>query len=372
MEQNRPYWKVIVSLAFSLSATVLTIFIGIRAIGYFMPFVIAWIIAAIAHPVVSWLETKIKIKRKFGSVIMIVVVLAAVIGILYLAASYLFGEVKGLIVTFPKWYAQITDGLKEIGNTFSGVISILPKGLRQTVESFGTNMDSTAGRIMEQISEPTVDVAGRFVKSVPTFLLGALVAFLAAYFFIADREEVLSWAKKVTPKPIAKRVTMVVDGLKHAVGGYFKAQFKIMCVIFVILLIGFMIMGQSYSLLLALLIAFLDFLPIFGTGTVLWPWMVYKVLMGDYRTAIMMLVLYLVALLTHQLLQPKLIGDSVGLKPLPTLFFLYIGWQIGSLLGVILAVPVGMILINLYEAGAFDYILDDVKILIRGIMNLRK
>ena len=72
------------------------------------------------------------------------------------------------------------------------------------------------------------------------------------------------------------------------------------------------------------------------------------------------------------MIQPKLVGDSVGLKPLPTLVFLYIGYKVGSILGLILAVPVGLILINMYRAGAFDYILDDVKILVRGIISLRK
>lgn len=372
MEQTRPYWKVIVSLAFSLLATAVTIFIGVQAIAYFMPFVIAWIIAAIAHPMVCWLENKIRIKKKFGSVLIIILVLAAVAGVLYLVGSYLFSEIKGLIVSFPEWYQQITDGFQKIGDSFSGVLELLPKNIRDAVASLGVNLDATAGKIIEQISEPAVDVTGRFVKSVPSALFGILIAFLAAYFFIADREEVITWAKKVTPKPISKRAGMVIDSLKHAVGGYFKAQLQIMCVIFVILLIGFLLMGQSYALLLALLIAFLDFLPIFGTGTVLWPWMIYKVLVGDYKMAIMMLVLYGVALVTHQLLQPKLIGDSVGLKPLPTLVFIYIGWKIGSLLGIILAVPVGMIIINLYEAGAFDYILDDVKILVKGVLDLRK
>ncbi len=372
MEQKRPYWKVIVSLAFSLLATFLTIFIGVKAISYFMPFVIAWIIAAISNPVVCWLEKRIKIKKKIGSVLMIILVLAAVVGIFYLVISGLVKEARGIIESFPEWYAQITQGIQEGGEKFSGIIHMLPQGIQNAVLSVSSNLDGMASKLISQISEPTVDVAGRFVKSVPSALLNALVTFLAAYFFIAEREETLAWAKKVTPEPIVKRVGMMVRSLKKSVGGYFKAQLQIMVVVFGILLVGFLLIGQSYSGLLALLIAILDFLPFFGTGTALWPWMVYKVIVGDYKTAIFLLIIYVVALMTHQLLQPKLIGDHVGLKPLPTLVFLYIGWQIGSVMGIILAVPVGMILINMYEAGAFDYILDDVKILLKGILGLRK
>jgi predicted PurR-regulated permease PerM len=76
--------------------------------------------------------------------------------------------------------------------------------------------------------------------------------------------------------------------------------------------------------------------------------------------------------LIRQLIQPKLVGDEVGLKALPTLVLLYLGYKVGSIWGMIFAVPIGMIVINMYHAGAFDYILDDVKILIRGILKLRK
>ena len=76
--------------------------------------------------------------------------------------------------------------------------------------------------------------------------------------------------------------------------------------------------------------------------------------------------------LVRQLIQPKLVGDSMGLNPLYTLFLLYLGYRVGSVLGMIFAVPIGLILLNLYQAGAFDYILNDVKILAEGILSLRE
>ena len=74
----------------------------------------------------------------------------------------------------------------------------------------------------------------------------------------------------------------------------------------------------------------------------------------------------------RQLLQPKLVGDSMGMNPLVTLLLLYVGYRIKGVLGMILAVPLGLVLINMCQAGAFDYILDDVKILVEGILGLRE
>ena len=81
--------------------------------------------------------------------------------------------------------------------------------------------------------------------------------------------------------------------------------------------------------------------------------------------------IYAVTQLVRQFIQPKLVGDSMGLNPLFTLVLLYIGYKVGSVLGMIFAVPIGVIAVNLYKAGAFDYILDDVKILAEGVLSLR-
>lgn len=372
MENTRPYWKVIVSLALSLTATVLVIVIGINALIYFMPFVIGWLIASIANPLVCWLEKKMKIEKKFGSALIIILVLAAVIGLLYLGISRLVSEASGLIAGFPELYNQMSEGFKEIGDSLSGFFQILPRGIRNGILTLASNFEETMGNLISKMSEPTVNAAGRFAKSLPNVLIATIVTIISAYFFIADRENVIAWLRKVTPEPLERRVSMVVSNLKYAVGGYFKAQFKIMGVVFLLLLVGFAIMDVHYGAVFAILIAFLDFLPFFGTGTALIPWAVYKLLVGNYKMAVMLLVLYGVTQLVRQLIQPKLVGDGVGLKPLPTLVFIYLGYKIGSVLGMILAVPVGMIVINMYQAGAFDYIMNDVKILVKGIMSLRE
>lgn len=85
-----------------------------------------------------------------------------------------------------------------------------------------------------------------------------------------------------------------------------------------------------------------------------------------------LIVLYVITQLVRQLIQPKLVGDSMGIKPLLTLVLLYAGYRVGGVFGMIFAVPAGLIAINLYKAGAFDYILDDVRILGEGILKLRE
>lgn len=369
---TRPYWKVLVSLVFSLTATVLFIYVGIKAIFYFMPFVIGWILSVIAGPLVTFLEKKLKIMKRLGSAITIILVLALCIGLIYLIISQIWEEISELIRNFPSMYHDLERGLSQIGTQGNTLFERFPEQIQNSWATLMNNLDDTASSLIGRIGEPTIEVAGNVAKRIPSVLIGTIVAFVSAYFFIADKENLGEWVKKVVPKSITSRLLLVGENLKYAMGGYFKAQFKIMGVVFAILLVGFTLMQIRFSILLAIVIAFLDFLPFFGTGTALIPWAIYKFLVGDYKMVAALVILYGVTQLVRQLIQPKLVGDSMGLNPLYTLFLLYLGYRVGSVLGMIFAVPIGLILLNLYQAGAFDYILNDVKILAEGILSLRE
>ena len=371
MENKRPYWQVAVSLVFSILATGIFIYLGIKGIFFLMPFVIGWGIAAIAAPLVNWLEKKFNIVKKLGSALIVILVIGLIVVGIYFAVSRIILEVGDLIKNIPELYAQLESGLRQIGSAMSGIFEKLPVVIQDGWNTVVANLDQYMGDLVSRISEPTVMAAGNFAKSLPSYLISVIVAILSAYFFTIQREDVLKWMKQIAPPSVEKRMTLVMDNLRYAVGGYFKAQFKIMGVVFLILLVGFAVLGVRYFVLVAFLISFLDFLPFFGTGTAMIPWGIYKFLMGDYKMAILLIAIYAVTQLVRQLLQPKLVADSVGMNPLGTLLLLYIGYRIGSVLGMILAVPVGMVLINMLQAGAFDYILDDVRILVDGILELR-
>jgi len=370
IKNKRPYWKVVVGLIINVLVMVLTVWIGIKAMVYFMPFVIGWFISFIANPLVLWLEKRVKIVKKLGSAIIIILVLGLIVLVSYLAISKLSEEISLLIKNFPEIYQSLEDAMGQLGDRFAGVFSRLPQGIQNGLITIAADLDAKAGELIAGISQPTVTAAGNIAKRIPSILVSTIVMLVSSYFFIAQRDEVIVWAKSVSPQGLQRRMTMVIDNLKQAVGGYFKAQFKIMGVVGVLLFIGFLILRVNYSVLLAILIAFLDFLPFFGTGTALIPWAVYSLFGGDYFTAVGLLIIYVVTQAVRHIIQPKLVGDSVGMNPLATLVFLYAGYKFGSLLGMILAVPIGMLAINLYKAGAFDFILNDVKILIDGIQRL--
>lgn len=364
--------KNLLVFIFTLLAVILGSFFAFKFIRFFMPFVIGWLIALIANPLVRMLERRLKVARKHTSMLLIIAVLAAIIGGIYFIGMKAVQEVGSLIDQAPAIYTSFREDFQEAGENLSLIIEELPEGIQEGISDFQNSLGDVIGTAVGKISQITVDQAGNLAKNLPSILIAIIFTILSAYFFIADRDKILEFGREHTPQIIQQKWKMLEQCFKSIFGGYFKAQFKIMLVIFVILLAGFSLIGIHFSILLAIGIAFLDFLPFFGTGTALIPWAVYKFMVGDYRMVVALVIIYVVSQLVHQLIQPKLVGDSIGLNPLFTLVLIYIGYKIGSVLGMIFAVPVGMIILNLYQAGAFDYILDDVMLLTKRIMELRE
>ena len=372
MKQSTKYLKILVNLLVAVFTIVFLCFIFPKIIVFFMPFVIGWIIAMIANPLVRFLERRVKIVRKHSSMMIIIGVLALVIGLGYLAVSRLVVEAGTMISSLPQIYAGWQEDFEEIGQNLEVFYNRLPANIQENLENIGANLTGYLGGLVQAVGEPTFEAAGNFAKNVPGTLIAIIMCLLSAYFFTAERDRILNGLNEHMPAGIWDQVSRVINDLKHVVGGYFKAQFKIMGVVYVILVVGLFILRVNYVLLVAFVIAFLDMLPFFGTGTVLAPWAVIKILSADYRLAVGLIILYAVTQIVRQVIQPKIVGDTIGMNPLATLFFMYIGYKVSSIMGMIIAVPVGMILINLYKAGVFDNQIRCVRELITDINEFRK
>lgn len=368
---DRKVWHVIVSLVLSVVATIVFLYLGYRALGYFLPFVIGWMVSAIASPLVNWLDRRLKIVRRLGSALVVVLVLLIIFTVLYLIISRLITEVGVFIGNLPEIYKQVESGAVAMGNELASTMERLPEGLRTALDTFAQNLNTSASTFITDLTHPTMTAAGTLASNITTYIIGFFMALLSAYFFTAQKEEIVSWLKRIFPKAIVSRMTMVMDNLKHAVGGYVKAQLIIMVVIFVIICFPLGFMGVRSFILISFIIAFLDLLPFFGTGVILGPWAIYQILMGNVTLGIVLILTYVATQIIRHVLQPKLVADQVGLHPLVALFFIFLGYRLGGFLWMVLAIPIGIIVINMLKAGAFDYIIDDVRILLSTAMSIR-
>lgn len=369
--RRRTYLKVFLNLGLMLLILLFCIFLLPRIIIYFMPFIVGWIIALIASPLVHFFEKRLKIRRKAGSAFVIVAVIALVIVAGYFVSVELFEQLVKFTGDIPKLWEAAQEDFDEIGHNLSNAYKYLPKELQFTISGITGNVQEYFGGIMESISEPTIEAVGNFVGNLPNIVISIIMSLLFAYFYVADKGYIAAFFEKTLPRSVLERLNMIKRGLTRAVGGYFKAQLKIEIWMYFLLGIGFSILHIRYAFIIAVGVAVLDFLPFFGTGTVLLPWAVIKFLSSDYKMVIGLLIIWGVGQLARQVIQPKIVGDSVGLAPMPTIILLFAGYRMAGVIGMIIAVPVGIIVLNLYEEGVFNTTIDSLKILYAGISNFR-
>lgn len=363
---------MVLNIVVPVTGMSLVCFLGPRLLKFFMPFVIGWLIAMIANPLVRLLERKLKIVRKHSSVIIVVVVLAAVIGLLYLLISRIAIEVAELVKDLPQIYESVRLEVQGAFASLEHLVDRLPQGVEDTIHRINENLGGYISDLVQKIAFPTVTVAGNVAKRIPAALVHSIVVILSSYFFIVEREQILRFWKHLAPEGLLQYYDFFRQDVRKLIGGYFLAQFRIMFVVAGILMVGFVVLGVPYGLLLAVLIALLDFLPLFGTGTALFPWAFVKLLTGEYPFAVGLILLYVLTQVVRQIIQPKIVGDSMGLPPLMTLLFLYLGFKLNGISGMILAVPIGIIGLNLYKYGAFDSLIENVRLLAAEIQNFRK
>ena len=354
MKRWEIYLDIIMELLVILAGALLLIFVLPKAIVFLWPFVAGWIISMMAHPVIEYLEKKVKLPKKFGSAILIAAVITGIIVVLYFAVRGIALLVIGFIQDAPDIRHEIMRQGMIFQKKIEQFLSILPP-------SFGKQFDQWSGSIGELFKKAAssagdygVAHAGGVAKGVTSGLLGLVVMLFAAYMFSLEREKLIAWYEKCIPGFVKHKINVFMKNSVGVLVSYCLAQLKIMIVIIAILWIGFFIAGIGHSFIYSVLVGIVDIFPILGTGTVIIPWAIFKLITGDIKTAVILLIIYAICLVLKQVLQPKMMGDSMGISALTTIFLIYVGLKFGGLGGMLLALILGMVVINLYRLGVFD------------------
>lgn len=365
-------FRMILNIVIPLLGLCLVIFLGPRLLHFFMPFVVGWILALLANPLVRFLERRVKLVRRHGSMLIIIAALAIVIGLFYGAGLLVYREMGSFLADAPEIYQSVIAEIENALQNGRKLAEYFPQNLQPPLLAFSDNLDGLFGKLVSRAAEPTVQIAGHVAKSIPNLLVNMVIIILSSYLFLADRESIMRWLKEHLPAFVFRYIEYMKRDAKGLIGGYFLAQFRIMCVVALILAAGFLVLGVRYGFLLAFVAASLDFLPICVTGTVLFPWAVVKLFAGEYAYATGLILLYILTQVVRQIIQPKIVGESMGLPPLMTLFLLYLGFKLRGLTGMILAVPVGLVFINFYKYGAFDSMIRNFRMLMESIQKFRR
>ncbi|HIR50553.1 MAG TPA: sporulation integral membrane protein YtvI [Candidatus Avoscillospira avicola] len=307
-----------------------------------LPFGVGYLFAWVAQPAVEAL-CRGKFPRWAAAGLTVTVFYALLFTAIYAVCWVLCREAAAFARQLPALAASLAEPAARVEAWLLERLSRFPDGLgqalREGVETFFKSGAGLAGRLYSWV----FDLASAFLKRLPDLFLFFLTTVLSSFMLAAKLPELRQAWQKRAPEAWQRRLQAVIRRLRETLGGWVKAQVKLMGITFLVLTAGLLILGVDYPLLFGLLIAFIDALPVFGSGAVLLPWGLYQLLDGNTFLGVGLLCLYGAASLIRSALEPRMLGKQMGLDPLWTLLALYAGYRFFGILGMILF-PVGAIL----------------------------
>ena len=357
------YYKKVGKRLFIILLTILGIYISFKLSIFYMPFLIAFIISLLIEPIIRKVMKYTKFTRKTSAVITMIIVFGIIIGLLIWGISNIIAESSNLLNGLNEYVIKITDFINNITNKIKFEKIQMPDNIKGVIEN-STNdfiifISNTARNWLNNIINS--------MKYLPTLLIYIGITFIATYFVCADKLYILDQIEYHLPQKWVQKLGKHARNIISSLGNYLKAQAILIIIAFFIVLIGLYIFkfigwNVEYPLIAALGIGFVDALPILGSGTVMLPWAVISATNGDIRLAIGLIVLYIIIIVTRQLIEPKIVSNHIGIHPIFTLIAMYTGFKtigvVGMFVGPIILIIIKNIFGNLIDNGVFKTILD--------------
>lgn len=367
-ERGKLWARLGIRLALLAAALWLLRAVGLPLLSLFAPFVAALITAAILHPLIRLLQRRLGVPRKFSTLLILLLLfglLGAGIGYLGYAGGV---ELVALVQNWNGLLESLQSTLDQIEIMSAQLWRLVPPQLTAAVESVTQGFMEWLSSAMPNLLNAAVEYTTDKARGVPDVVLALIIYIMACYMLTVDYPYLRSQAVQHTHQRLLHFLKQVRDTALAAFGGYLRAEFLLSVVVFFILLVGFFVIGQPYGLLLALVLAVMDFIPIIGAGTVMVPWAVIDLFMGNYFHAVQLMVIWGAIALFRRVGEPKFVGDQTGLSPIASLISIYIGWRLAGVLGMILGPTIALIALNLIRLGIFEGVRLDLAAAAEDIM----
>lgn len=325
---------------------VLTLFVCKFLLSYLLPFVIGGIAAFIMQKPAIFITEKFKIKRSVCAAtltVLLFVVLFALLLLCGLGSATVIGRLASDITEKAGMAAEYLGRLKK---SLDGFLSNLPGELTGAADSF---YDNALNKIASILTSFVSDTAGKIVSGAPKILLSVVISAVSGCYIAADYTGLMGFLHGVIGNRIYDNALKIKNIFVNSVLKLVKGYLILMLITLAELIIGLYFLKVKYAPVIALLIAVVDVLPVLGTGTVVIPWGITEILLGNGVRGVGLFVMYAVVTLVRSFAEPKIIGNQIGINPLFTLIAMFVGLKTLGFLGVLIFPTVLIVTVEYYK-----------------------
>ena len=344
--------------AFIINTAYLLILLGIvflmfkYLLPWLLPFVIGYVITLLLKPIVFRIVKRTKLNYKFVSCVVLLLAYGLLILLLVLGGAKLFSLTRNLFASLPLYYETVIQpAVLDIDNFLRGILgNFSPEAAGQTNDIVAGMLHDLQSSLLT-VSSHALSGLASLTTQLPNFFLTLLFSIMSSVLIIMNYQEVANFLAKQVPQKYRKLFFIVKDSMSNTILKYMKAYLILMAITFGELTVGFLLLGVQYAVPVAFCVAIVDILPVLGTGTILIPWVAVSLLRGNFPLALGILLLYAVITIVRNILEPRVVGSTLGLHPLVTLISIYVGFKLLGFLGMILVPITVQVLAGLHKSG---------------------
>lgn len=329
------------------------------------PFILAFWVAMLLNPLVCQLEQSTTWKRSGIVLFLLSLVAGMVLSLFWLVIPAFLQEVATLAGNWEPLLEEIIGVFQDLGEEIRLFLhrdSLLGEGLDEGIAKLKQWISALLSRFFVAF--------GDWVMKIPGIILGLFVFFMASYFMAVDYPVYQGKIRQHTTRQWRWWAGEVKETAVQAFGGYLKAQLILTLGVGVIMVLGFFFLELPYALVLALVIALLDFIPMIGAGMVLIPWALLAFFTNQTALSWQLGVIWLLTAGFRRLMEPKILGQQTGLSPLLSLVSIYVGAKLGGLWGMIVAPVLCLLFLHFLAMGIFQGTLADGKACFHAIREM--
>lgn len=329
------------------------IYITIKyALGWFLPFVLGFGIAFMLKPLINVITKKLKINRKIVAGLTVLLFYATVGALFTLIIVKVFIALKEVFIQLPEVYKNsIEPAIFNISNNIDIWIIKLDPTLTETIREMISSIAKSLGTIVSSISSGVVTFVSAAVSMVPSFFIMIIFTIISSFFFAMDYVKITGFITKQFSPKMRSIFFEVKDYIVGTLFKFVKAYSIIITITFIELSIGLSILRVENAITIALLIACVDILPVLGTGGIVIPWIFIELFKGNIPFAIGLTIVYVTITVIRNIIEPKIVGQQVGLHPIIMLVCIFIGARLFGFIGIFVLPIIVIILKNLNDSG---------------------
>ncbi len=319
------------------------------AFTYLLPFVFAFIIAAAMEPFIAWLR-----KKRLPHSLAIIVAMLVYYGLLFALAFFAISRLVREVVYFS---SNMPDYSRTFSAFFDNIVRLSRKLYLHLPKEAVAPLQNTLQSLASKLTQVLTSLAGSVVNilsALPEMLMFAMFTLIASFFIAKDKEAIQGFVAKQVPAVTYGKFTALKNSMFRTLVGFLKSQGILMFLNFSECFLGLTLIGIRYAFVIAMVIAIVDILPVLGSGTVLVPWAVVSLALGNTRTGISLLVLYIVITVVRYIVEPKIVGSQVGLHPLMALIAMFVGLKAFGVTGLIMGPVIVVTAIAVMDAGLVE------------------